>query len=71
MTRIRTNRGEFTDDQFEALANEYFRQSGVTRLPAPRHVDLVLSHYEVSLRQLDWARAVAQRALAKIVVRDR
>ena len=70
MARIRTNRGEFTDQQFEALATRYFRSGDVTRLPALGNVDEVLRHYGIGMPQREWARAVAQRALAKIVVHD-
>ena len=70
MTRIRTNRGDLTDEQFEALAAQYFRRGDVTLLPALGHVDRVLRHYGIDLPQRDWARAVAERALAKIVVHE-
>lgn len=66
--RLRTNQGLLTDPEFEALAVGYFREPRLQDLPGAVQVDRLLSDHGVELAQQDWARAVAQRALTKVIL---
>jgi hypothetical protein len=68
MTQIRTTHGHFTDAEFEALATRYFRSPPLRTLPGPIQVDRLLSEHGVMAVHEDWARAVAQRALTKVIL---
>jgi len=66
--RLRTNQGRLTDPEFEAVAVGYFHDPRLHDLPGPTQVDLLLTDHGIMLGQQDWARAVAQRALTKVIL---
>jgi hypothetical protein len=68
MDRIRTVKGQFTDPEFEAIATRYFCDPRLRHLPARVQVDRLISDKGVVAVQQDWARAVARRALTKVVL---
>jgi hypothetical protein len=68
MHTIRTSHGQFSDPEFEAIALRYFRDPRLHDLPGPTQVDLLLNEHGVTIAYLDWARAVAQRALTKVIL---
>lgn len=68
MRTIGTKRGQFTDPEFEAVATQYFGNPRLHDLPGPAQIDLLLREHGVMWVHYDWARAVAQRALAKVVL---
>jgi hypothetical protein len=68
MERIRTSHGQFTDPEFEKRARQYFRDPRLRNLPGPQQVDRLLSEEGVPLDSQEWARAVGQRALIKVLL---
>ncbi len=65
---IDTSQGRLTDPEFEAAARSFFRDPDLRELPASAQVDRFLTRYEVPAAHHDWARAVSQRALIKVLL---
>jgi hypothetical protein len=68
MRRIRTAQGQFTDPEFESIAVRYFADPLLRNLPGPTQVERLMNDAGVTAAQQDWARAVAQRALTKVLL---
>jgi hypothetical protein len=69
VSAIATNKGPLSDQEFETVAARFFRATGgINTLPAPDQVERCLRRYRIAAPQRDWARAVAQRALTKLLV---
>jgi len=68
--RIDTRYGCLTDPEFEAVACRFFRDPHLRELPAAAQVDRFLARYQVPAAHHDWARAVSQRALIKVLLRS-
>ena len=65
---IDTSHGPLTDPEFEAMARGFFRDPHLRELPAAAQVDRFLAGYRVPAAHRDWARAVSQRALIKVLL---
>jgi hypothetical protein len=60
-----------TDLEFEQRARQYFRDPRRPNLPGPEQVDRLLSEEGVPFVYREWARAVGQRALIKVLLNPR
>jgi hypothetical protein len=68
MHRIDTRHGQLTDPEFEAIARQFFLDPSLRGLPGPTQVDRLLHEHGVPLAYHDWARAVSERALIKVLL---